>query len=594
MSWFRNRNAGTKLLIAFGLMAALVAVVGSQGIRSLAAFDTLVDALYERDAIGLSHLKDANLNLLRMSRAVRNVVLDHSSGAVDVRSEEIKKADAAFTKAFAAYKTALVSAESKALAAEVERLYPDLRSRQDQVLDNVRSGKALELAKAGADLHEATGIKASLAIENEIEARVAKLVDSKQARMKATGDEASATYASGRTFMIAVIVIAVAFAMGTGMALGRLMGRPLGQAAEVLQAVAAGDFTRRLELGTSDELGHMAEALNAATASVATALTEVREAAGSAAGASQQLSAASEQLSSGVQQHAASLEESAASLEEMTGTVTQNADNARQANQLVISVRTEAEQGGAVVEAAVGSMAAITTASKRIAEIITTIDEIAFQTNLLALNAAVEAARAGEQGRGFTVVASEVRALAQRSATASKEIKALITDSVAKVEDGAKLVNKSGETLASIVAGVKKVADLVAEISAASQEQSQGIGQVNKAVSQMDAATQQNAAQTEELGSTAQALAGQAEHLQELVARFTLPEALANHRVSALAAPASPRSTVARSRPATTASPSAAAQPKRRTESAGDPLFAAAQADRGTGGTGDGANFEEF
>jgi methyl-accepting chemotaxis protein len=206
----------------------------------------------------------------------------------------------------------------------------------------------------------------------------------------------------------------------------------------------------------------------------------------------------------------------------MTSTVKQNADNARQANQMAVSARDSAEQGGTVVHEAVGAMDAITASSKQIAAIITTIDEIAFQTNLLALNAAVEAARAGEQGRGFAVVAAEVRALAQRSAGASKEIKNLITDSVTKVEGGSRLVLKAGTTLTDIMTQVKKVADLIAEIAAASQEQSQGIEQVNKAVSQMDSVTQQNAAQTEELSSTAQTLAAQAEELSAQVAQFKL------------------------------------------------------------------------
>ncbi len=189
---------------------------------------------------------------------------------------------------------------------------------------------------------------------------------------------------------------------------------------------------------------------------------------------------------------------------------------------MAVTAREGAEKGGTVVKHAVVAMEAITASSKKIAEIITTIDEIAFQTNLLALNAAVEAARAGEQGRGFAVVASEVRALAQRSAAASKEIKALITDSVAKVDEGSNLVTQSGATLAEIVASVKKVADLIAEISAACSEQAQGIEQVNKAVTQMDSVTQQNAAQTEELSSTAQGLSAQAEQLQVLVRKFEL------------------------------------------------------------------------
>jgi methyl-accepting chemotaxis protein len=318
----------------------------------------------------------------------------------------------------------------------------------------------------------------------------------------------------------------------------------------VTQRAAAGDLTARVELDTKDELGQMGEALNSMLQSFHDSMIDVRQASqqtstaaqqltdvvGELNSASQQLASGSEQLSAGAQAQASSLEETAASLEEITSTVKQNADNARQANQMAVSARDGAQHGGIVVQQAVGAMGAITASSKKIAEIITTIDEIAFQTNLLALNAAVEAARAGEQGRGFAVVASEVRALAQRSAGASKEIKVLITDSVSKVEGGAKLVNQSGETLSEIVSGSKKVADLIAEISAASAEQSQGIEQVNKAVTQMDAVTQQNAAQTEELSSTAQglaaqteelsataeSLAAQAEQLQTQVAKFTL------------------------------------------------------------------------
>ena len=249
-------------------------------------------------------------------------------------------------------------------------------------------------------------------------------------------------------------------------------------------------------------------------------VTQIKTASADVSTAVQQLATASEQLASGAQEQASSLEETAASLEEITGTVKQNADNARQANQLAVGSRDVAEKGGKVVSDAVSSIGEINIASKKIADIISTIDEIAFQTNLLALNAAVEAARAGEQGRGFAVVASEVRNLAQRSATAAKEIKGLIQDSVQKVEAGSELVHKSGETLTEIVGSVKRVTDIIAEIAAASQEQSTGIDQVNRAVIQMDHVTQSNAAQTEELSSTAQSLASQAAQLQMVVSRF--------------------------------------------------------------------------
>jgi methyl-accepting chemotaxis protein len=318
------------------------------------------------------------------------------------------------------------------------------------------------------------------------------------------------------------LALAVALSVLATWWCARLIARPLGRAVTVLKAVAAGDFTHTIPVESRDEVGQAADAVNHAVRAMQQALREVRVAATGAATASAQLSAASEQLSSGAQEQASSLEETAASLEQITSTVKQTADNARQANQLAVGSRETAEKGGAVVGSAVAAMDEINRASKRIAAIIATIDEIAFQTNLLALNAAVEAARAGEQGRGFAVVAAEVRNLAQRAATAAKEIKGLIQDSVGKVEAGSTLVTQAGATLGEIVASVKRVSDVIGEIAAASSEQTAGIEQVNRAVAQMDTVVQANAAQTEELSSTAQALAAQAEQLQDLVRKFEI------------------------------------------------------------------------
>ncbi|MBP3956685.1 MCP four helix bundle domain-containing protein [Gemmata sp. G18] len=291
-----------------------------------------------------------------------------------------------------------------------------------------------------------------------------------------------------------------------------------------VDAMAAGDFTQQVpDLGT-DAVGQMAVTLNKAIVSVRAALEGVREVSEQLADASGQLSSASDEISTGAQEQASSLEETASTLEEITATVKQNADSAQQARQLASSSKEVAEKGGAVVGNAVEAMGEINQSSKKISDIITTIDEIAFQTNLLALNAAVEAARAGEQGRGFAVVASEVRNLAQRSATAAKEIKSLIEDSVKKVDAGTELVNRSGVTLGEIVTSVKRVTDLITEIAAAGKEQSTGIEQVNKAVSQMDTVTQKNASQTEEMSATAQTLTDQAGQLRDLVSRFKLSD----------------------------------------------------------------------
>jgi methyl-accepting chemotaxis protein len=324
-----------------------------------------------------------------------------------------------------------------------------------------------------------------------------------------------------------------------------LSGYCLADLGKAVDALAHGDLTVSAEMKTqpldvksTDEFGALAGTLNTmiartkstlgsfeqAQTALSQLIAQARNTAENINISAEEVSAGNQDLSQRTEEQASSLEETAASMEEMTSTVKQNADNSRQANQLAAHARELAEKGGTVVSDAVSAMGEINQGSKKISEIISVIDEIAFQTNLLALNASVEAARVGEQGRGFAVVAAEVRNLAGRSATAAKEIKSLVNDTVQKVQDGSDLVNQSGTQLNEIVAAVKKVADIISEISAASIEQSAGIEQVNKAVMQMDQMTQQNAALVEEAAGTSASMAQLAKDLQQVVAKFKLDQ----------------------------------------------------------------------
>jgi methyl-accepting chemotaxis protein len=299
---------------------------------------------------------------------------------------------------------------------------------------------------------------------------------------------------------------------------------PIAETQRVMKRVAQGDVTVRMEGEFAGEFRVLQDAINQSVSQLEETVVGMAQASTAIAAASRDIADGNANLSQRTQEQASSLEETASSIEEMTATVKQNASNATQGSQLAVSARASAEKGNEVVSRAITAMTAITERSKRMADIIGVIEQIAFQTNMLALNAAVEAARAGDQGRGFAVVASEVRNLAQRSATAAREIQTLIKDSSEKVEQGATLVNNSGEVLAEIMTGVKKVADIVGEISAASEEQARGIEQINTAVMQMDKMTQQNAALVEESSSAATAMRDQSEAMTKIVATFKLGE----------------------------------------------------------------------
>lgn len=485
MNWFKSLSIRAKLMLSFALVSTFACIIGYVGSTRLSQVAENMEALYEKEMLGCVYASDMAVEWLSIASDTRQALIASDEREQNALGSSIDKSIAKFEETLKAADSAFYRPACQERMDLLRKTFPVLVAANRRAVSEAIADKDAEAIAAVESIAEPSG----------------KLIFTLREMMQLKGEAAKLAYQSSAelanraaTLMLICSVVAVV----VGLSLGYWI---------------ASWFSR--------------------------AVSEVDEIANTVASASQQLAAASEQLSSGAQQSASSLEETASSLEEITATVRQNADNADQANQLANSSRETAENGGQVVAQAVTAMSEINQASRNIADIITTIDEIAFQTNLLALNAAVEAARAGEQGRGFAVVAGEVRNLAQRSASAAREIKGLIENSVQKVEAGSVLVNKSGETLGAIVTSVKRVTDIVAEIAAASREQTVGIEQINKAVAQMDQVTQSNASQTEEMSGTAVALSGQAEQLQAVVAQFNLNRQAAPtpSRAAAYAAP---------------------------------------------------------
>jgi methyl-accepting chemotaxis protein len=349
----------------------------------------------------------------------------------------------------------------------------------------------------------------------------------KMAKMQIDASDAIATgildaYAVTRTLLIVLGLAAIGLGIACAILITRSITVPIRQAVALAEKVASGDLSSRIQAAGRDETGQLMRALGAMNDSLAEIVGRVRGGTGTIALAAGEIAAGNQDLSSRTEQQAGSLEETAASMEELTSTVKQNAENARQANALAAQASSIAGQGGAMVAEVVTTMGAIDASSRKIVDIIGVIDGIAFQTNILALNAAVEAARAGEQGRGFAVVATEVRSLAQRSATAAKEIKALIDDSVQKVQAGSSQVDRAGATMTHIVDSIGQVTAIMGEIANASEEQRAGIEQVNHAIVEMDRVTQQNAALVEQASAAAQAMQDQAGELEGVVGTFRL------------------------------------------------------------------------
>ena len=560
MNTISNLKMRSKLLVGFLLVLGLMLLVGAFGVGRMGAMREVEEDLDGDHIPAMMMLADMRKTALEYKLREYAVIMGAQRDGAANDEKRLVETREAMSKLLVAYEARVEDPADRAFLDGARGSWGAYLAAQSPVLDLARQKHADEasrlatgaLAEKHAELLQA--ISGQIAMENgQIDVHVG---------------ESGRAFQSGRAWVIGVV--AGAFVIGILLALfiAAAVSRPLAEMRRVVGAAAAGDLTIRAQIRGKDELGETAASMNGFLEKLHDSMVQVAMAAGQVASASEQLSASAEELSSGAQEQASSLEETSASLEEITSTVKQSADNARQASSVALSSRDSADKGGEVVGTAVSAMAEINHSSKKISEIIGVIDEIAFQTNLLALNAAVEAARAGEQGRGFAVVAAEVRNLAQRSATAAKEIKVLIRDSMEKVDEGSKLVNASGATLQEIVTSVKRVTDYVSDIASASAEQASGIDQVNRAVSQMDQVVQSNSAQTEEMSATAEELAGQAVQLRKLVEKFSLAGHEDTQAVSSSSSPAA--------RPASAGRPGAKrGRPARLRSEVGSPSRAA-------------------
>jgi methyl-accepting chemotaxis protein len=509
---FGSLSIRARILTTLLVLAASMLIVGGLGLFGMHGVVDDLDDMYSRRVVVMKELGELKARELDRQMLTAMMVLSNDPQTIaklKATRQENKDVAEALLKSFGDKQS---SPEGKASHEKVVRANQALVASLDEADAAVDAGNDELAAKLIVEKVDAAFDVLNEALEEASEHQFM--------RAEAALETAHGEFSSSRAITVAAIVIGVGLSGMFAMFLLRAIMSGLGTAVNVAEKIADGQLGHKIDADRRDEFGTLLSALKRMDGKLHEIVGEVRNASDAVGGAASQLSRGNDDLSQRTQEQASALEETASSMEEMTATVKQNADNARQANQLASGARSQAERGGEVVSRAVGAMEEINTSSRKIADIISVIDEIAFQTNLLALNAAVEAARAGEQGRGFAVVASEVRSLAQRSATAAKEIKDLIGDSVEKVRSGSELVDESGKVLGEIMESVKKVSDIVAEIAAASQEQAQGIDQVNNAVTQMDDTTQQNAALVEEAASAAKSMEQQAQLLVSQISFF--------------------------------------------------------------------------
>ncbi|QJQ06150.1 HAMP domain-containing protein [Undibacterium piscinae] len=509
-----NMKIGIRLGLGFGLVLLLLIGIAILSGSKLAILNQGTDTLVTQDWV---KAKLANKALDNVRGSIARVF--QSIAATDPQEaakgqERLAANTAAFNDAIKDLEPLLRRPEGKALLVKIKESRDKYVASCAKVAALLKDGNREEAGKlAYGETYKALhAFAADLRDMNEFQQKL----------FEEAGKHSNDTFQSARNQLIVLSLSAVLIGLAFAWWVTRSITIPINAAVGVAQTIAAGNLGAEIAINSNDETGQLLQAMKAMNASLLNVCTQVRTGTDTIATASSQIAAGNLDLSSRTEQQASSLEETASSMEELTSTVKQNADNARQANQLAMTASDVASRGGAVVSQVVDTMGVINASAKKIVDIIGVIDGIAFQTNILALNAAVEAARAGEQGRGFAVVASEVRNLAQRSAAAAKEIKGLIDHSVENVAIGSKLVDQAGSTMHEIVESVKRVTDVMSEITAASQEQTAGIDQINTAITQMDDLTQKNAALVEEAAAAAASLQEQAENLSNVVSIFNL------------------------------------------------------------------------
>ena len=509
-----NMKISTRLTLGFATMGVLMALLGGVALYKSSQTHDQTTALMQ-DAypkvLAASDVKAVNNDV---SQALRNLFImsdpDDIKAQYDVIGASSKRTNANMEM----LGKTIVTEPGKTLLAKLVQARAEYRAPRDKVIELLKAGRSEEA-------------KIALIIELRPKQvaymdRLEDVIKLQNTLMTTAGEEVDKVVVSTKWAVGSLLAFAFAMAAALALWIIRSTTRPIDEAVGIARAVAAGDLAMEFDAKGTNETGLLLGALHEMKTRLAGVVGEVRRNAEGVATASAQIAQGNNDLSSRTEQQASALEETAASMEELSSTVRQNADNARQANQLAVSASSVAVRGGEVVTQVVDTMKSINDSSRQIVDIIAVIDGIAFQTNILALNAAVEAARAGEQGRGFAVVAAEVRSLAQRSAEAAKEIKTLISASVERVGQGTVLVDQAGVTMQEVVSSIRRVTDIVGEISAASTEQSTGVAQVGEAVTQMDQATQQNAALVEESAAAAESLKIQAQHLVQAMAVFKL------------------------------------------------------------------------